>query len=66
MDTSRRTTTARQGDVNGFRGQSGIQFRLRQCGAASSQKLFDFLLGLIDPGAHFALLLGIEFAQAFQ
>ncbi|MNI35025.1 hypothetical protein D3C73_890360 [compost metagenome] len=24
------------------------------------------LLGLIDPGAHLALLLGIEFAQAFQ
>ena len=61
-----RATAAREGDVYGFGCQAGIQFSLRQRGAACVQELFDLLLGLIDPGAHLALLLGIELAQRFQ
>ncbi|MCY1448823.1 hypothetical protein D9M71_655260 [compost metagenome] len=66
MDAARRAAAARERDVNGFGCQPGIQFRLRQRGAAQVQELFDLLLGLIDPGAHLALLLGIELAQGFQ
>ena len=62
MDAARRATAAREGDVNGFGCQAGVQFSLCQRGAAQVQELFDLLLGLIDPGAHLALLLGFELA----
>ncbi len=66
MDTARRATAAREGDVNGFGCQTGIQLRLRQFGTARGQKLFDLLLGLVDSCAGLSLLLGIELAQAFE
>lgn len=58
--------TARQGDVDGFRSQTGVQLCLRQRGAAQIQELLDLLLGLVDLRAHLALLLGVEFAQPLE
>ena len=44
MNAARRAATARQGDVDGFRSQTGVQLCLRQRGAAQIQNSSTFFL----------------------
>lgn len=66
MDPAGGLAAARQGDIDGFGGQAGIQLGLRQRGAAGVEQRFDLLLGLVDASAHFALLLGVQLAQCLE